>query len=408
MKKYSGRRESNLVRLDRLFTKMDVTVLEAGLHHRNQSTNSSNNTTQQLTGESLEFKTVKIIFYLVILLSSTFGNTMVAYIICTTRKMRKSSNYLILNLAICDTLTPIISIPFDFILEENGYVWFYGGFMCKVLWPAATMTSTASALTLAVIALDRYRLIMHPFKPRLTSRVIHLAIVCTYVFAMSLVTPYVAMLELKDGMCGEGWPDFKYRQGYTLALFLVQYGLPLPFMVIMYVLALRNLYQSTRRTSLMQNTFINQGINGIDNHCNTKKKHKYTLSQVKEKEANKRATIMFVIVVTVFTIFMLPNQIIWLWVDFGKGMSTPGFERAMIICWLFTYSNSVFNPVIFTVFNRDFRNGFKRIFTSKCRRKSRRHMNVSRRVSHSLVTNGGTMSSIYTRVDTSIPAETKL
>lgn len=349
-------------------------IFESASFHHN-STNSSNSTTEPLRSESLEFKTVKIFFYFLIFVCSTFGNITVAYIIGTTRRMRTPSNYLILNLAICDTLTPMISIPFDFGLEENGYIWCYGGFLCKVLWPASTLTSTASALTLAVIALDRYRLIMHPFKPRLTSKVIRLAIVCVYVLASVVVIPYVIVLRLEEGQCGEGWPSFTYRQGYTLVLFMIQYGLPLPFMVIMYILALKNLYSSTLRTSDMKNQFVKSrqesSVVTADNSNTGRKKlqrkaSKYILRKMKENEANKKATIMFIVVVLVFAIFMLPNQIIWLWADFGDGLTRPGFAKATIICWLFTYSNCVFNPVIFTAFSKDFRNGFKKIFTKKC------------------------------------------
>jgi len=383
---------------------MDVTVL-----HHSLNLNSSNHSSGASTGENLEFKAIKMFFYFVILLSSTLGNIMVAYIITTTRKMRTPSNYLILNLAICDILTPILSIPFDFFLEENKYVWCYGGFMCKILWPASTMTCTASALTLAVIALDRYRLIMHPFKPRLTARVIRCAIAGTYVFSLILVSPYVAVLRYKDDTCSEAWPDSKYRQGYTLILFLMQYGLPLPFMITMYVLALRSLYQSTRRASLMQNTYINQQSDAGDfnqqNNMTNAKEQKYNANQLNEREANKRATIMFIIVLVVFTIVMLPNQIVWLWADFGHGTKLPGFEKAMIICWLFTYSNCVLNPVIFTAFSRDFRNGFKRIFRSRCRWFIRKSQDdPSRRISHSLVTNGVTSFSMYISVDTVVPS----
>ena len=37
------------------------------------------------------------------------------------------------------------------------------------------------------------------------------------------------------------------------------------------------------------------------------------------KEQNAHLAKMFVIVVVVFAISMLPNQILWLWVDFENG-----------------------------------------------------------------------------------------
>ncbi|XP_031572820.1 neuropeptide FF receptor 2-like [Actinia tenebrosa] len=318
-------------------------------------------------GESVEFRSIKISFYFLILFGSIFGNGMVAYVICSTRKMRTSSNYLILNLAICDILTPVISIPFDFVLEDNGYVWLYGGFLCKTLWPAATMTATSSALTLALISFDRYRLIMHPFKPRLTSKVIKIAIICIHIFAAIVVSPYASMLELQNGSCSEVWPNV-YRKCYTVVLFLVQYGIPLPFMVRMYYLALKNLYKSTRKTSIMQAPFIDfskdqKKKSRKERNENANRKRRYSESQLKENQSNKKATKMFITIVTIFAIFMLPNQLVWLWADFGDGFSIQGFEKAVIICWLFTYCNSVFNPVIFTIFSSDYRNGFRRILS---------------------------------------------
>ena len=106
--------------------------------------------------ESPEFKTLKLFLYFTILVFSSLGNGLVFLLISCNRRLRQgSSNRLLLNLSACDFLTPLLGIPFDLVLEERGYVWPYGEFMCHALWPASTFTATASALTLAVISLDR-------------------------------------------------------------------------------------------------------------------------------------------------------------------------------------------------------------------------------------------------------------
>jgi len=108
------------------------------------------------SSESSEFKTLKLFLYFAILTFSSVGNGLVFYLIsCNRRLRRESSNTLLLNLSACDFLTPLLSIPFDLVLEERGYLWPYGAFMCRALWPASTLTATASALTLAAISLDR-------------------------------------------------------------------------------------------------------------------------------------------------------------------------------------------------------------------------------------------------------------
>lgn len=329
-------------------------------------------------GESTGFKITKICFYFLILSASTFGNSMVAHIINNTRKMRTASNFLVLNLAICDLVTPLISIVFDFVLEENNYEWIYGGAMCKVLWPAQTYFTCASSLTLAAISLDRYRIIMHPFKIRLSMRQICILICLVHVFSLVAVTPYGYVLALTNGSCEENWPKFTYRQAYTFFLFLVQYGLPLIFMIVMYTLAVRALCNTSARTranSISANSarFI---VKKLKSDVKKRKTQRVLRSNSVFKRLgvlrtrsiwstpNAKATKMFMVVVVVFAIFMFPNQVVWLWADFGGGINSPNFTKLSIICWLFTYTNCVVNPVIFGVFSKDFRKGFKRIFKS--------------------------------------------
>ena len=340
---------------------------------------SSFNATTHATPEgqqSLDFWIIKIVFYCIILLGSSLGNSLVIYIIASNARMRTPSNYLIMNLAVCDFVTPVLSIPFDFVLEEYNYVWIYGASMCKILWPLTTLSSTSAALTLAAISLDRYRVIMHPFKARLTLVKIKCIIVATYLFCLLMVTPYSYVLGLKGNECGETWPDISYKKYYTLSLFLVQYCLPLTFMIIMYSLALKNLYTTTDKTSTRKAEKEQAEMSSTSRNSSTSaepklKKVSSTVRLVRKlsstvrrgtTEANKRATKMFLAIVVVFTICMFPNQALWLWADFSNGADNSNFLKAVIVCWLFTYSNSVCNPVIYAVFSRDFRRGFKRAF----------------------------------------------
>ena len=340
--------------------------------------NGSSSLEQAESDEMLGFRVTKILFYFLILSASTFGNTMVARIITTTRKMRTASNYLILNLAICDLITPVISIVFDFIVEENNYVWLYGRVMCKLLWPAQTYFTCASSLTLAVISLDRYRLIMHPFKTRLSMKQISFLILFVHVFSMVAVSPYVYALGIKDGSCEEDWPEFEYRQAYTLFLFLVQYGLPLIFMAYVYglaVCALCNTSARMRVNSINSNTPSVQSQGSKDSGKKPQRKVSRRQSVVKKinnarakidiwNTPNAKAMQMFIVIVVVFAIFMFPNQVVWLWADFGGGLNNPDFANISIVCWLFTYTNSVVNPIVFSIFSKDFKKGFKKNFKS--------------------------------------------
>lgn len=341
--------------------------------------------------QSLDFWVIKIVCYCIILLGSSMGNSLVIYIIASNARMRTPSNYLIMNLAMCDFVTPMFSIPFDFILEEYNYTWMYGASMCKILWPLTTLSSTSAVLTLAAISLDRYRVIMHPFKSRLTMVKIKCIIVAIYLFSLLMVTPYSYVLVFKGSECREVWPgsSISFKRYYTLGLFLVQYFIPLTFMMVMYSLALKNLYVSTDKTSsrkaekeqaVLSSEAAGSSTPGTEPKL---KKVSSTVRLVRKlsstvrrgtNEANKRATKMFIAIVVVFTICMFPNQVLWLWADFANGGDNPKLVNVVVICWLFTYSNSVCNPVIYALFSRDFRRGFKRAFRKAfCLRHRRRH-----------------------------------
>lgn len=413
---------------------------------------SSNDT--RFNVEPVAFKATKIVFYFIIICCSTLGNSMVIYTICSSKRLKAtSSNHLILTLALCDLLTPLISIPLDFALEEHLYRWVYSPFLCKVIWPLSTLLSTASSFTLAAISMDRYRNIMHPFRSRLTPRQIKVIIFLVFLFSLLTVLPYINALGVTDESCYEHWEKFVYRQIYTLFLFFVQYAIPLVFMSIMYTLALKNLHSTSlktwsnrspvsakgensvtnislkRRTSLMPRVMTNRKESGRElrelprprrfSLPVNKRKHsdqekimengeienykrksssvaddkavyrqflhpedgprcthrgnsyklvrpggsypRFSLSDIQE-EQNLRATKMFVGVVVVFAIFMFPNQIVWLWADFGGGHKMPHFNQATIICWLFTYTNSVCNWIIYAFLNKEFRSGFKKVF----------------------------------------------
>ena len=316
---------------------------------------TSGNATTSPTEDDFQFRVVKIIFYFFILTCSTCGNTILIYIISSYKKMRTPSNILILNLALSDLLTPLLSIPFDFALEENSYKWMYGAIVCKVLWPLQTFSSTISSFILAAIALDRYRILMHPFTTRLTGKQIKWILLAIYVFCGVTMVPYGYVLELSDGGCGESWPAPAYRKAFTLFLFLIQYAIPLVLMIILYSMAVWNLCRARKKMRSSSVTGQDKKKNNKANGTMGRRLRRPNFG----KDPNSKATKMFIIIVVVFAIFMFPNQAVWLWAEFGGGADKPIFPKLSIVCWLFTYTNSVVNPLIFRNFSKEFRSGFK-------------------------------------------------
>ncbi|ODM91335.1 Opsin-2, partial [Orchesella cincta] len=91
------------------------------------------------------------------------GNLLVIFMFVRCRSLRTPPNYLIANLAISDFLmnakTPI------FIINSLYQGPVMGEFGCKLYGFVGGLTGTASIMTLATIALDRYYAIVHPLNP---------------------------------------------------------------------------------------------------------------------------------------------------------------------------------------------------------------------------------------------------
>lgn len=309
---------------------------------------------------SLEFRIVKISIYVVIFVLTIIGNVLVITVIRHDSRMRSSSHILIFNLAVCDLITPTISLPFDLAYEELHNRWHFGSTMCKILWPAQTFSATSSALILTAICIDRYRALVFPFKVRWAGK--FCLMMCTiYALSIVVVVPYILVLRQEGGGevfdCVEQWPNpqKKFRQAYTIVLFLLQYALPLVLMITLYSITLKSLYDSSKSLPGM---VAGDESTACDRSNPEAEKRIHALKE-QRKEQHLKVTKMFITVVIVFAISMFPNQVFWLWVDFGNLIGNRYFSMTSIICRIFTYSNSVLNPLIYGLYSKEFRKGYK-------------------------------------------------
>ena len=323
-------------------------------------TNITQQETQDTNIENADFRIVKITLYASICILSCVGNSLVAVVIVGAKDMRTPSNFLILNLALCDFMTPALGIPFDFALEESKYIWPFGRVMCKVLWPFETAFSTSSSLTLAVISLERLRTLARPFAGRITNYHVLLFILAIHALSISLCLPYFFALGYNDSAssCDESWPSMSYRQAYTIVLCLCEYVLPLMTMSIAYMLIYRSLRSNLLR--LISRDSDQRRPRNISKASEASTVSKDSMEH-KRKEQNIRLAKMFIIVVVVFAISMFPNQVLWLWVDFGNGRKHNSYHYISVSCRLSTYANSVLNPFIYALKSKEFRSGFARI-----------------------------------------------
>lgn len=147
--------------------------------------------------------------YFLILLVGTLGNALV--IVTFKKKARRSVlNLLIMYLAAFD-LAASVFVPFIF-----GYwvwtcdlQWHFGVFGCKTLPVATRVFTSVSVGVLLIMAIERCRAIVNPFKRPLSRRTIHGLVAGTVVLSVASETHYIMTLNVEEhGQCAV--PGEKY------------------------------------------------------------------------------------------------------------------------------------------------------------------------------------------------------
>lgn len=308
----------------------------------NSSNDLQNSTSVNLSStESAKFKIVKLFFYAIIFLISVIGNTLVCIVIVRRHRMRTVTNCFILNLAVADLAITCICIPFDIPVQENNYKWPYGSLLCKLLYPLQTMAMFASIFTLMAVSLNRYWAIVYPLQNQMSKRHAKGFISVIWLLSALVTLPYILVLRLDEETvsCEEHWPvNVNYRKAYTLSLFLVQYVVPLTVITLVYLKIAREMRKCIKKR---KTSCINRDLS---------KSHQIE---------RKRVVRMLIVVTALFAVCVLPNNIMWLWLDFGNGEEYEHFWDVVAVTNIILFANSAANPIAYTICHDNFREEFR-------------------------------------------------
>lgn len=163
-------------------------------------------------------------------------------IVMGKRRLYHDQTYFFLgNLAFSDLIKCIFVLPISLanMLVQN---WIFGSFLCFFLPMIQFFPIHASMLTFLMIAIDRYRLIVNPFKARVPAG---LCIIATWVGAICVVLPHAVYIKYIDlgalfgdkfegvGICYVNME--KHIEEYFRAMFVTLYALPLAIIGFLFV-----------------------------------------------------------------------------------------------------------------------------------------------------------------------------
>lgn len=235
---------------------------------------------------------------------------------------------------------------------------------------------------------------IYPMKPRFTTVQTAIIISSTWLMSLLLVLPYILALKMNDGHCKEDWPIPLAVKLYTMGLFVFQYALPLLIIGLAYsMVALKLREQASRlarnrQASGISESAYNKAKNASNKYIEPTEESEFPSTQTsvkncpqdssaknpsntrQEERRLKRTTKivkMLVSVVLLYAICLLPNQIVWLWYEFGSGSSWPHLDTFLTFGSIMVYVNSCVNPLLYAGMNDEFRKGFVRILKCRCK-----------------------------------------
>lgn len=311
----------------------------------------------------IDDKTIQAAFgaaYTIIFIVGIFGNALVCYAVIRNRAMQTVTNLFITNLALSDILLCVFAVPFTPLYTFLGR-WVFGGPLCHIMPYAQGCSVYISTLTLTSIAIDRFFVIIYPFKPRMKIKTCICLIVFIWVFSLSVTFPYGYYMALQDLFCAEKWPSDQIRKAFGAVTTIMQFVVPFIVMAFCYTCV---------------SIKLNDRLKSRPGSKNSKKEDA-------ERERKRRTNRMLIAMVAIFGLSWLPLNLINICSDFYS--FTEDWKYYMVfffIAHFIAMSSTCYNPFLYAWLNENFRKEFMQILPclgALVTKRSKRAMNQSER-----------------------------
>ncbi|CAH8496986.1 unnamed protein product [Schistosoma turkestanicum] len=289
------------------------------------------------------------IVYPLIIVFSTVGNSIVILTVTRSTAMRTITNLFISNLAASDLLMSFVAAPVTPIVFHMKN-WKLPTFLCKLLPVTMGVSVYVSTLTSTAIAADRYLVIVHPFRTRMSQSICGLIIAGVWLISVLISLPLGIYTKIgidprnNEPSCMESWPHSLSRPIYTVITFILQFVAPCMIISICY-------YRVSCVLRSRGSTKIGYG---------RKSRQKEEL----EVKRNRRTNRMLIAMVVIFVVCWIPLNVLWIVVDIigEKAEGSVYFHHTFILCHMIAMSSAVYNPFLYAWLNNNFRQEFKAIF----------------------------------------------
>ncbi|CAF3370025.1 unnamed protein product [Rotaria sp. Silwood1] len=275
-----------------------------------------------------------ISLYALIFFFGISGNALVIFVVCRNKAMQTVTNVFITNLALSDILMCCLAVPFTPI-SAYGHTWHLGRILCHLVPMSLGISVYVSTLTSLAIAVDRYFVIVHPFRSRMRLGVCILLIIVIWIVGISISLPLAIYMRFDRTKCEEYWPQYTSRRFFNFSSLVLQYLIPFSVISFSYY----KVWVALARRSLPGRTRIREEV---------------------ELCRKKRTNRMLIAMVVIFAICWLPLNIVHMVAEFHRS-DLNHYKVLFLSTHVIAMSSTVYNPFLYSWLNDNFRKEFQQI-----------------------------------------------
>ena len=291
--------------------------------------------------------------YSLIIVLSLAGNSAIGVIFYKTPSLRKPINYLIINMAMSDLISPFITVPWFLVRFYTSPVdhWLIGGplgqALCKLIVYVQAVSYGVSCQSLVLIAVDRFVSVVFPLRSTVISRKLFpFVITATWIIALAFYSPWLnsakVVEEKRRSICSamkisdqiKSWQIAEAITNYVIIIITIV------LLVILYSIIVIKLKQQARPGEQSNN------------------------AEKKRAKRNRKVLRMACAIVLAFSLCCVPMLTIGFMSLFPKIMSSCGFPIFVDIAIFMYHVNCAVNPIICLISSSNYRQSLKRLL--KC------------------------------------------
>ncbi|XP_036431380.1 dopamine receptor D4a [Colossoma macropomum] len=373
------------------------------------------------SSSSTEYNFPALIFGVLLIVVIICGNVLVCLSVYAEKALKTTTNYFIVSLAVADLLLAVLVLPLFVYAEFQDGVWSLNMTICDGLMTMDVMLCTASIFNLCAISIDRFIAVSVPLNYN-RKHVDHRQIVllsATWILALAVASP--VLFGINDV------PNRDHREcklednNYIVYSSVCSFFVPCPIMLMLYCGIFRGLrnWEEARKAKLksgmqacqklqeaaaslpplaslppplppiIEKDFSDMNLEELDqdpdpiDHYPTECKdgpvnslsypdgayHQDQNQNQKRKRAKingreRKAMRVLPVVVGAFLFCWTPFFVVHTMRALCEDCDIPS-SLISIVTWL-GYVNSALNPIIYTVFNTEFRKFFKKFLPNCC------------------------------------------